>query len=135
MESEKSNHKNINNITIGIVGLAAAIGAFLAPPNLKDKIEGLAMYGSQERTCYREYVGDLKDPYSAYLVESRVLVRPKGFPNFYPVLEKFDEAIQITIASKNGFGAYTKQQFQCPTRNGIVDTTDTHLWQLQSERL
>jgi len=128
--------KHITLISLAVIAVVGASVLF-APPHIKDKVARVVYASQPERQCYAEYESSLKDPDSAYLVDSRVLKRSelpedsvKG--GIYPVLLEYPEAMEITIAAKNSFGAYSRDKFQCPIIDGEINSTYTLIWKLKN---
>jgi hypothetical protein len=63
--------------------------------------------GDNGQTCFDVWAGTLKDPQSAQLI----LTTPLG-----------DDKIIVEYRAKNDYGAYKQGYFDCPLKNGEVDT-------------
>jgi len=108
------------------------VAALLSPPYITDKLKGVIVYGSPERTCYREWKDRLKDPWTAYIESSRIIVRTDTTSTLiYPVLETASEAVELIVRAKNEFGAYAKEELYCPMKDGTVDHHLTFMWRIR----
>lgn len=125
---QQNTRKKVKSIAMTAV-VVSALGAWLLPPNVTDKVIGVVKYFSLERACLREYKSVIVDPYSVYVESSRILKQSNELHNrFNRVLSKYPEAIEVTIKARNGFGAYKTDTIECPLSDGRVDEFKTLMW-------
>lgn len=123
-------------VIVGLIVFAAAYIAFLAPKYQKDKVVGLLTAATDERKCFNFYKDSLKDPESAYLVDSYTWTKENemeyasGTPD--PVFKEYDAVLRVKIQAKNGFGAYGSLTVECPLKNGKFDRHYASVWQIEN---
>ena len=122
-------------IGIGLGALAVLAFLFLAPNYQVDKIKGLLTLSTDERKCFNFHKESLKDPETAYLVDSYIWTKENeeeyGSGNPDPVFKEYDSVLTIKAQAKNGFGAYGDVRFECPLKNGKFDKHYSRMWQIQ----
>ena len=130
------NTKSNKSVLIGIgLGTLAVLAFLLLAPNYQvDKIKGLLTLSTDERKCFNFHKESLKDPETAYLVDSYIWTKEDeekyASGNSDPVFKEYDSVLTIKAQAKNGFGAYGDVWFECPLKNGKFDRHYSRMWQL-----
>tara|TARA_B110000211_G_scaffold234381_1_gene303788 strand:- start:1419 stop:2006 length:588 start_codon:yes stop_codon:yes gene_type:complete len=131
--STKSNKSVLIGIGLGVLVISAFL--FLAPNYQIDKIKGLFTASTDERKCFNFHKESLKDPETAYFVDSYIWTKENdneygsGKPD--PVFKEYDSVLRIKAQAKNGFGAYGDVRFECPLKNGKFDKHYSRMWEIQ----
>lgn len=122
-------------IVIAFSVLAISVFSFLAPNYQIDKIKGLFTASTDERKCFNFHKESLKDPETAYLVDSYIWTKEDeekySSGSIDPVFKEYDSVLRIKVQAKNGFGAYGDIRFECPLKNGKFDNHYSRMWQIK----
>ncbi len=133
-ESKSSSKKML--FVVGLVVFSAIYIAFLAPKYQKDKVVGLLTAATDERKCFSFHKNSLKDPESAYLVDSYTWTKENEMKyasgSSSPVFKEYDAVLRVKLQAKNGFGAYGSLTVECPLKNGKFDRHYASMWQIEN---
>lgn len=118
----------MNNINLKITTIVLIFASFafwiFANDYQKDKLLGSISHTNDEKQCLNAYNDSLKDPSTAYIVDSFIWTKEQEESVSHlltPIYEKYDSVLNVKIMAKNNFGAYSETYIRCPLVDGKVD--------------
>ena len=96
-------------LIVEVAAVLAVLFVMFAPDHRVEDVKASwrRMNGDNGQVCLDAWSSDLKDPQSAQLVSTTSLG---------------DDKIMVEYRAKNDYGAYKQGFFDCPLKNGEVDT-------------